>query len=67
MEIDTLLADVSSRLSTVEAERDRLRALMMTLMDIASEAGAAHQSYDFKARAASVAEQAKILLAGGGQ
>lgn len=47
-------------------ERDALRALLMTGLDIAAEAGAAHQSYDFKPRAQSFANKVSAALRGDG-
>lgn len=45
-------------------ENQRLRALLMTLMDIATEAASDRPTYDFKPRAESAAKQAQSLLGG---
>lgn len=50
---------------TLQAERDEAVALLHTLMDVAAEASADRQTYDFKPRAESAAKHARALLGGG--
>ena len=56
-------AEAARVIRKLARDNAEMRALLMTLGDIAGEASADHQTYDFKARAESAAQSVQSLLA----
>ena len=63
MNLAVKCADLDIENQRLKAEHGEMKALLMTLMDVAAEGASGHRTYDFEPRAQSAVAAARSLLA----